>query len=307
MVKGMKGVKAMFHNENERVHLHGESLSFNQLNVIFEVLKANAVRNRIASSVIFLKVCSIKGEEHEESTIEFNEQVDQFLQRKVRQSDLVFGLMDKLSWCVVLTNSGENEAKAFLDRLFVESFSLNIEFVAAVAEVRNRQAGFEDLLRKGMEYLERADQERAWHIEYITDYKEKDREVIRVSLLENNEILRSVLCELIQNLSIDSFDIQIQTFKDGYYFLDSDWYHSSHTHFVILNDILPRKNGMDVLHFLRKLPNSHKFVIFMMTKSKSEESMIYALENGVDHYLVKPFNLRLFEAQLRRGLNSLWN
>ena len=35
--------------------------------------------------------------------------------------------------------------------------------------------------------------------------------------------------------------------------------------------------------------------------------MLYAYENGVDQYLFKPFNLRLFEAQVKRVLAWLWS
>ena len=36
--------------------------------------------------------------------------------------------------------------------------------------------------------------------------------------------------------------------------------------------------------------------------------MLYAYENGVDQYLFKPFNLRLFEAQVKKSVRFwLWS
>lgn len=73
-----------------------------------------------------------------------------------------------------------------------------------------------------------------------------------------------------------------------------------------MNDILPRKNGLEVLHMVKQLPNEQRFITYMMTKKKSEEDMLYAYEIGVDEYLIKPFNIRLFEAQIRRTFERLW-
>ncbi len=72
-----------------------------------------------------------------------------------------------------------------------------------------------------------------------------------------------------------------------------------------MNDILPRKNGLNVLHTLRQMANQKKFIIYMMTNRKSQGDMIYAYESGVDEYLIKPFDLNLFQAQLKRTFARL--
>ena len=101
-------------------------------------------------------------------------------------------------------------------------------------------------------------------------------------------------------------DKEIRTFVDGEDFLSSDFYQSPHNHIVIMNDVLPRKTGLDILASLRSMPNDKKFVIYMMTNRNAESAMIDAYEKGVDYYLVKPFNLKLFSAQLKRMFESLW-
>ena len=106
---------------------------------------------------------------------------------------------------------------------------------------------------------------------------------------------------------ISNVTLDIRTFVDGYEFLQSDWYKSAHPHIIIMNDILPRKNGIEVLHTIRRMPNQKKFTIYMMTARNSQTDMINAYEAGVDGYLIKPFDLRLFEAELRRTFARLWN
>jgi DNA-binding response OmpR family regulator len=43
----------------------------------------------------------------------------------------------------------------------------------------------------------------------------------------------------------------------------------------------------------------------MMTNRKSQGDMNYAYESGVDEYLIKPFDLNLLQAQLKRTFARL--
>ncbi len=44
----------------------------------------------------------------------------------------------------------------------------------------------------------------------------------------------------------------------------------------------------------------------MMSKRNSQEDIIYAYESGADNYLIKPFNLRLLEIEIKRTFERLW-
>ncbi|RST74092.1 response regulator [Siminovitchia acidinfaciens] len=274
---------------------------------LFHVLKAGIDRARVPISAIFLTIS-----DQNQVWDQAEEEITAFLQTKIRQSDLVFKLEAPFEWCIILTQSGEEEAQAFLQRLFadvrVTLFAQGkLSFSASVAEIGNSDVGLESLIKSGRKSLESALQTGPWQIESINAYKKRKIMKIKVSILEENDIFRNVLQTSLENLQIDSFQLDIKTFQDGYSFLQSDWYVSSHSHIIVMNDILPRKNGLEVLDTIRKLPNNKKFIVFMMTKRNSEEDMIYAYESGVDQYLIKPFNLQLFEAQFRRIFERFWS
>ena len=128
---------------------------------------------------------------------------------------------------------------------------------------------------------------------------------VTVSILEDDAVFRDVLKMVVENLNPRGFDLVVNTFADGYDFLNSDWYLTDNLHVIITNDILPRQNGLEVLHRVRKLPNKDQFFVYMMTQSESEQEMVYGYESGADRYLVKPINLRLLEADLRRTFERL--
>lgn len=291
-----------------------QRLSESQMKRFFNVLKATVVRSRATMTATFLSVQNVEAFSKED-TQQVEEDLTYYLETKIRQTDLLFKLAKPFEWCILLSQSGEEETTAFLGRLFSDmknqEMPLLITYeptmVASVAEIGNSQVAYEQLIESGKASLSYSLQQEAWHIEYIPDFKEKDTETVKVSILEENELFSNVLTASLEDLAIEHFNIDIKAFKDGYEFLESGFYHSGHTHILIMNDILPRKNGLEVLHTLRQMPNQKKFIIFMMTKRKSEVDMLYAYEKGVDEYLIKPFNLRLFEAQIKRTFERLWS
>lgn len=266
----------------------------------FNLLKANISRTKASISIVVVKV--------EGQQVSDFEDVCRFLAIKMRQNDTLFetGVSNMIG--VLLTQSGEREATAFLRRIFQDfnegDMTNNIMLNAHIADIRNAEAELPNILQYA--YTQLQQEEAEWQIQLNPQYQVPTKEIVKVSILEENDIFRQVLLAEVQRLELKNFKIEIETFKDGFEFLESKFYLSAHTHLVIVNDILPRKNGMAVLHHLRSMPNQKKFIIHMMTSSVAEGDMIAAYKSGIDDYLIKPFNLRLFESKIERVFERLW-
>ncbi|SDN30988.1 Response regulator receiver domain-containing protein [Psychrobacillus sp. OK028] len=299
----------VYSNALDTTEAKGLLATEDKMHAIFQLLKANVFRSRSTLSVILLQLDNYPTTF--KKTVE--KDITQFLQSRIRESDILIKLSTPSEWCIFLSPSGEEEATAFIQRLFNSRedketilFQCNeISFSAGIAEIGNSQAALDEIFHSARKLFSK--QKESWTIEFVNTYKVKEVEKIRVSIIEDDNIFQKVLLLALTKLPLKQFKLDIQTFSDGYEFLQSDWYRSSHAHLIIMNDILPKKNGFEVLYALRKLPNSKRFITFMMTKKKVEEDMLYAYENGVDQYLFKPFNLRLFEAQVKRVLSRLWS
>jgi len=107
------------------------------------------------------------------------------------------------------------------------------------------------------------------------------------------------LCELVSEyLSVEGFTTEavhdgesgLQKALNGDYEL------------AILDVMLPRKNGFDVLRELRK---SSKLPVLMLTAKGDDMERIVGLEIGADDYLPKPFNPRELVARLRAVLRRV--
>ncbi|MBV9215932.1 MAG: response regulator transcription factor [Acidobacteria bacterium] len=101
------------------------------------------------------------------------------------------------------------------------------------------------------------------------------------------------LCELVSEyLGVEGFEVQ--AVNDGQTGLEQA--RSGKFDMVILDVMLPKMNGFDVLRSLRE---SSELPVIMLTARGDDMERIVGLEIGADDYLPKPFNPRELAARLR--------
>ncbi|MEK5232174.1 response regulator [Lysinibacillus sp. FSL K6-0232] len=273
----------------------------------FEIWRESVIRSRLTITAIFFKIADSSQTSSTDNSI--NQQITVFLQSKVRKTDLLFQLADGKHWGIFFLQSSNIEARAFLKRIFTilqaEKQYQHIALNVSITEIRNNHVTFEELLTKNKEKLAE-NGALNWSIAQIEDYCIQPTEQVKVSVIEQNKIFRQVLKSTLDQIDIPFFTLEVEVYEDGYSFLESESYKTGHMHLIMMNDILPRKNGLEILHILRNMPNDKKFIIYMMSERNSEIAMLNAYEGGVDEYIVKPFNLRLLEAKIKRTFARFW-
>lgn len=71
---------------------------------------------------------------------------------------------------------------------------------------------------------------------------------------------------------------------------------------LILDIMMPKKNGFQVLQELRK---KYKFPVIILTAKEEESDKIHGLELGADDYMVKPFSINELIARVKANLRRL--
>lgn len=286
-------------------------LTHNEIAPFFSVWQANAVRIRMPLTMLF--VAPFTNNKMLKMPADLQQIFIHFINENSRQTDMVFTVETDGRVGILLTQSTAGEAKAYLQRLtnlysqhdaFTIFTKQKISFKASIAEIRNDEATFTHILSKS--YMALYASESTDQIMYLTDYNKPKIERVKISIIDDEPLMRNILHASIKKLPTAAYEKEIAIFADGEAFLHSEFYYSAHKHIIIMNDVLPKKTGLDVLHEVRKMANERKFIIYMMTNRNNEKDMIDAYEKGVDVYLMKPFNMRLFEAQLQRTFRSLW-
>ena len=101
------------------------------------------------------------------------------------------------------------------------------------------------------------------------------------------------LCELVtEYLTVEGFGVEAVHDGESGLSLAAKEEHDM----VILDVMLPKKNGIEVLKDLRKVS---KIPVLMLTARGEDMERIVGLEIGADDYMPKPFNPRELAARLR--------
>lgn len=121
---------------------------------------------------------------------------------------------------------------------------------------------------------------------------------VDIFILEPDDLFRKIIYRTINDINLKT-KINIFNYADGYEFIQ-DVKGVNNFSLFIVNDILPKKNGLEVANHIRTFDN--KSIMYFMTRSETEEDMLYALNLGVDNYFVKPFNLKLFQSIIKNRI-----
>ncbi|HEX9960488.1 MAG TPA: response regulator [Pyrinomonadaceae bacterium] len=119
----------------------------------------------------------------------------------------------------------------------------------------------------------------------------------RILLIDDDE----ELCELVSEyLTVEGFTVE--AVHDGETGLRKA--EKGEHDLIILDVMLPKKNGFDVL---RELRGENQIPVLMLTARGDDMERIVGLEIGADDYLAKPFNPRELVARLRAILRRTQN
>ncbi|MCR3755907.1 MAG: DNA-binding transcriptional dual regulator CpxR [Sodalis sp. Psp] len=118
----------------------------------------------------------------------------------------------------------------------------------------------------------------------------------KILLVDDDRELTSLLKEL---LEMEGFNVQVA--YDGEQVLSQL---DNSVDLLLLDVMMPRKNGIDTLKELRQ---QHQIPVIMLTARGNELDRVLGLELGADDYLPKPFNDRELVARIRAILRrSQW-
>lgn len=73
---------------------------------------------------------------------------------------------------------------------------------------------------------------------------------------------------------------------------------------VILDLLMPYKNGFEVLRELKSHPDTAPVPVIILSSNSREEDIVKALNAGADDFVVKPFRARELVARVRKVLGQ---
>ncbi|WP_201714091.1 GGDEF domain-containing response regulator [Rossellomorea arthrocnemi] len=129
--------------------------------------------------------------------------------------------------------------------------------------------------------------------------------MLKIAIVDDDPIIRTVMRDIVSKLPSEQHtQYDIHTFKDGAAFIGSDW-HEENPCLVILDGVMPKMDGLEVLEQLRSRSDSDRYKVLMLTSRKSERDISRSLQLGADDYMTKPFKLLELEARLGQMLKRM--
>lgn len=80
--------------------------------------------------------------------------------------------------------------------------------------------------------------------------------------------------------------------------------HQNKPHLIVLDLMLPGKDGLDICRELKQNPQHINIPIIMLTAKSEESDVVSGLELGADDYVTKPFSPKILIARIRSALRK---
>ena len=121
---------------------------------------------------------------------------------------------------------------------------------------------------------------------------------MNILIIEDEYSLADAVAETLKN---EKFNVCIKTNgEDG-----EDEALTENYDLILLDVMLPKKNGFDILRYLRQ--EKIKTPIIMLTAKSEIEDKLNGLEHGADDYITKPFSMRELMARIKAVLKRTNN
>jgi DNA-binding response OmpR family regulator len=120
---------------------------------------------------------------------------------------------------------------------------------------------------------------------------------IQILLADDDAVLRSLVCDILEKQRFVTHD-----FQDGQAALEYFYSHSNEIDLVILDVMMPRLDGWEVLKAIRE---KSEVPVLMLTALGQESNELLALKIGADEYIAKPFSYKIFVARVNTLLRRV--
>ncbi|WP_341962667.1 diguanylate cyclase [Planococcus maritimus] len=172
-----------------------------------------------------------------------------------------------------------------------------ISFSAGISEYRLKQ---ETLITTADQALYQAKRNGRNQTKIYESAQKEVRRKLNILIVDDDSLVRKLVSKHFSNWKADEFDIHIEEFADGLALVESDWYRAEESYMILLDGVMPKMDGLEVLSHIRTQYPHDNIVISMLTSRTNESDIILALKSGADDYIVKPFYAQEVVARVQR-------
>ncbi|MFK3937812.1 diguanylate cyclase [Alkalihalobacillus sp. NPDC078783] len=234
-----------------------------------------------------------------------------FLTSRKRVGDLVIRLGGE-EFVLLLPNTNKYQAFQMVERFRIEfqellftskEITFHVTVSAGISEVAKDISKIEELSDKADKALyaaKRAGRNKA--LIYNPSEAYEVEQLVTICIVDDNEVVRDVVEDELLKIVVQGSIFRILTFKNGEDFLESDWYQPRQKFLIVLDRMMPKVDGLEVLTHIRLNFPELDILVVMLTGKSNEVEIVQALNAGADDYIIKPFKPEELRARIQRLL-----
>ncbi|WP_084242839.1 response regulator transcription factor [Planomicrobium okeanokoites] len=135
----------------------------------------------------------------------------------------------------------------------------------------------------------------------IHDKDEKElKRHLNIIIVDDDSLVRKLITKQFAGWKPEEFDLHIAEYPEGASFVESDWYKPEENYMILLDGVMPKMDGLEVLNHVRSRYPHDNIIISMLTSRNNEADIVLALKSGADDYIVKPFYAQEVVARVQR-------
>ncbi|MBB4825106.1 DNA-binding response OmpR family regulator [Sporosarcina luteola] len=129
---------------------------------------------------------------------------------------------------------------------------------------------------------------------------------VEMILIDDDPIILEILKQQFISLQMENSVVEVKTFKNGADFIAANWYNPDHYYAIILDGVMPKMTGFEVLTHIRSSYPQKNILIFMLTAKVGQMDIQHSLEAGADDYITKPFRPKEVALRVQRLMKRLF-
>ena len=84
------------------------------------------------------------------------------------------------------------------------------------------------------------------------------KSILNISVIDDDIIIRTLLAQILESITIDNLELNIKVFENGPSFLKSEHAKEDVNHFLILDGVMPVMDGLEVLQKVKQGKNAQQ-------------------------------------------------
>lgn len=196
-----------------------------------------------------------------------------FMRVSIRPTDQ-FARESADAFVLILPRTRQMQAVQLLERVLNDYRNLQknpmldkaVTFSASVAEITNAELTVEQCLSI-LSFNEKMKENTAMINEAAFDQPSMRK--LCIAIIDDDSLIRELLIEQLQDIGDGEMNIEIKSFEDGQAFLSDEWHQQHRYYFLIVDRVMPKMDGIALLHTIRESYEKRKYTVMMLTSRDS--------------------------------------